>query len=1176
MIVKTSLSKIFLPVLLLLSITGIAYATPDGNDFFVEIKSWAAIDPPEFSHEGGFYDSGFSLTLYHPEPSAQIFFTTDGSVPTTESTLYNTPIELTDRSSEPNTISMIPTNKITSGGRVWREPAGSIRKATVIRVIAVVDGIASEEVSHTYFIFDEGANAYPLPVVSIIADNNHLFDEETGIYVPGIHYEEGDGWSGNYYQRGEEWEKPASFEFFEADGSLGFKQNIGIRIHGGWTRRFPLKSLRLYARSDYGESRFNYRMFENIDDNRFNRFILRNSGNDFGNTMFMDAAAQSLIRHFNVDTQEYRPVIVFLNGEYWGIHNVRERYDRRYLERVYGADPDNIDLLSGSQTVKEGDYENYQQLITFVRAADFSDDENYAELQTRVDVDNFLDYYSAQIYYGNTDWPQNNIDFWRLRTEYNPNAPIGLDGRWRWLLYDVDRSLGLITDATFDMIEWVTVERNPHNNLTYPNLLLRSFLQNETFYHDFINRIAGHLNTAFLPQRVSNVIDSLKAPLNPVIEEHIGRWQNHLSRGHWENRVRDMHRYAEDRPGYLRSHMRHHFEIGDETELTVDVSDQQAGYIRVNTIDIIPSTPGVNSSPYPWSGTYFSEVPVTLTAVPFTGYEFTHWSTTAGDSIPSGEPQLTVWLHEESTFTAHFVDDGTGPQNVVIHYWVFTDDLPNNTPLKFVEPTYSTNDGAYLKYRPSIENYSLNSGTPGIMDRVNDPVSLNYFPTINSGKRYDESGMRGLRVRNPSLVDNRQSKLMFSLPSTGFEDLEFTFAVVRTGNGQPEIRFEYSTDSDNEIWSSEGLSQSSAVLYEQYKKVNLSLGNIAEAADNPHLKIRIRFDGDDSVLRGSDGNIRLNNVSLTGNPGDFNPHEYEDNLIAYWLFTDELPTESAIDSIAPAISMLKDAKLIFSSVHNEDEADDLGIFDRVDDPTSLNYFSKLFDGTKFADSGITGIRARNPVLTDDNERALVFELPTAGQQNLHMSFAAKRTPNGPESLIVETLASAQSDNWTTAGLEESEFPLFETYSLYSIDLTSVEGSENNPDFRVRIRFGGDEEYRNSSEGNVRFNNFSIRGEEMDIEEPNPQKPGPEIVLHQNYPNPYNSTTSITYEIPEDLSVKLEVFDILGQKVALLEDSVQQAGTHSVVFNSSNLSSGIYIYRLAAGNTILQRKMTLIK
>ncbi|TVR16503.1 MAG: T9SS C-terminal target domain-containing protein [Balneolaceae bacterium] len=1157
-------------------ITRTAYATPDGNDFFVEIKSWDAFDPPEFSHEGGFYDSAFGLILSHPDTSALIFFTTDGSVPTVESTLYSSPIELRDRSNEPNLISMIPTNRITEGGRVWREPAGSIRKGSVIRAIAVVDGVASEEVSHSYFIFDEGDDAYPLPVVSIITDNDHLFDDETGIYVPGIYYEEGDGWSGNYYQRGEEWERPASFEFFEADGSLALKQNIGIRIHGGWTRRLPMKSLRLYARSDYGESRFNYRMFENLEDNRFNRFILRNSGNDFGNTMFMDAAAQSLIRHFNVDTQEYRPVIVFLNGEYWGIHNVRERYDRRYLERVYGADPDNIDLLTGSQTVKEGDYENYEQLLSFIRATDFSDDENYAELQTKIDIDNFLDYYSAQIYYGNTDWPQNNIDFWRSRVEYNPNAPVGLDGRWRWLLYDVDRSLGLITDASFDMIEWVTVERNLANNRTYPNLLLRSFLHNETFYTDFINRIADHLNTAFLPERVSQVIDSLKTPLNPVIEEHIDRWQNHLSRGHWENRVRDMHEYAAERPGYLRFHIRQHFDVGDETEITINVSDHQAGYIRVNTTDIVPSTPGVNVSAYPWSGTYFSEVPVVLKAIPHSGFEFTHWSTADGDSIPSDGTRLRVKLNEMSAFTAHFTDDGTEPEKEVIHYWVFTEDLPNNAPLKFVEPIYSRTDGAYIKYNPAIDNYSPFSDTPGIMDRVNDPVNINYFPSLNSGKRYDESGMRGLRVRNPSLVNNRESSVIFNLPSTDHKDLEFTLATVKTGNGQPEIRFEYSTDSDNNFWRSEGLSQSRAILYEEYKQVNLSLGNITEANNNPYLKIRILFDGDENILRGSDGNFRFNNVSLTGNSGDFTTHEEKDDLLAYWLFTDEIPAESAIDTLAPVIRVLEDARLIFSSVHDGTAIDELGIPDRVDDPTALNYFSHLVDDIRFADAAITGIRARNPVLTDNNERALLLKIPSAGQQNLHVSFAAKRTPNGPETLIIETNLSPHTDDWTTAGLEKSEFPLFETYSLYTIDLSGVEGSENNPDFRLRIRFGGVEEYRNSSSGNVRFNNFLIRGEEMHIDVPEPEEPGPEIVLHQNYPNPYNSFTSISYEIPEELPVKLEVFDILGKRVALLEDSVQQAGIYSVTLNSSSLSSGIYIYRLVAGNTILQRKMTLIK
>ena len=1172
-------------VLFLIYISGIVFsisvaANPhiESNEISEQFTSSDAVATPIFSHQSGFYSADLNLVLSHPNPLAEIYFTTDGSVPTTKSALYIDPIRLTNRSSEPNTISMIPTNRITEGGRRWLEPAGTIRKGNVIRAVALVNGETSAVETHSIFIFAEGEDAYQLPVISIVTDNENLFDDEIGIYVPGNYFDENDDWSGNYYQRDLKWERPARFEFFDSDGSLGLAQDIGIRIHGGWTRRLPMKSLRLYARSEYGENRFNIKMFEDLDDMSFNRFILRNSGNDFGNSMFMDAAAQSLIRHFNVDTQAYRPVIVFLNGEYWGIHNVRERYDRRYLERVYGADPDNIDLMTGSQTIKEGDSENYEQLVQFIRFSDFSDDVNYQELKKQIDIDNFLDYYSAQIYYGNTDWPQNNIDYWRSKVDYNPNAPAGLDGRWRWLLYDADRSLGFITDASFDMVEWVTIERNPENNLTYPNLFLRSFLRNDTFYQEFINRIADHLNTAFLPDRVSQVIDSLNAPLNPVIEEHIHRWQNHRGRGYWENEVKTMHQYGKDRPGYLRRHIRDHFNVGDETKLTLQVSSAKEGYIRVNSTDILPATPGVSNSPYPWAGIYFSEVPVSLTAVPHDGYEFSHWSAVGElpEYLDAEYTQIRVNLNDVDTLIAHFTEMDESSRKQMIHYWIFTDELPNNVPILFVEPVYSIIDGAYLKYKPAIENYPPYSETAGILDRVNDPIQINYRPAYHSDLSFSDSGMRGIRLRNPSLVEGNRSSVIISTPSTGFTEPEFTFAAKRTENGQQQLRFEYSTDPENKFWSSSGLAKDSAILYEVYKNITLSLSDIEAAENNPNLKIKILFEGDESVLTGSEGNVRFNNISMTGIPGDFLPPENEDDLLTYWIFTEDLPAETPLDTIPAHYSKMEGAFLEYSALKPQSSESELGILDMVDDPTSLNYKNSRFNDIRYKDANITGIRSMNPTKSGETERVLLFNVPTNGYEINRFVFAARRTSKGPKSLIIETNTSGELDEWSRNGLEKSEYSLFETYSMYILNVAGVIDSENNPDFRLRIRFSGEEEYRISRDGNVRFNHFSIHGTRGEFEDPDITDPGAEVVLLQNYPNPFNSITSISYSIPEEMQVELMVYDMLGRRVALFRNEVQQAGTYTIQFDASQLSSGIYMYRLSTGNTVLHRAMTLIK
>ncbi len=919
--------------------------------------------PPVFSHSAGFYFESFELHLTHPDPDVELYYTLDGSSPSENSTLYKGSITISDRSPEPNLFSSIPTNNITGGPLAWREPLENVRKGNVVRVKAFKNSSSSSTVTRSFFVFDEGPNAYSLPVISIITDSLNVFGFEEGIYVPGAYYLEGDDDTGNYMERGRDWERPASFELFENNGSLGHSQDIGIRIHGGFTRRFALKSLRLYARSDYGESRFHFRVFPDQPYESYNRLILRNSGNDFGLSMFMDAAAQSLIRHLNVDTQAYRPAIVFLNGEYWGIHNIRERYERHYLERVYGVDPGNLDILTNDYAandyeVDEGSADHYVTMMDFIEQADLSEPGNYDHLQTFMDIDNFLDYYSAQIYYGNNDWPQNNNDFWRLNVPYNPDAPTGHDGRWRWLLYDVDRSLGYNTDAEFDMIGWLLRD-------DWSTALFRNLLNNSQFKTDFINRISDHLNTAFIPERVSTVIDSLRQPLEPVIDEHIARWRNHESRENWENWVQIMHRYAEQRPYNLRQQLKDYFDIGNEVTLTIALQTPAGGYAKVNSTEIVSSTPGVETEPYPWSGIYFSEVPVTLKAVSEEGYRFTHWTTIGvmPEEVSAGEPEITFNPSEDVTFIPHFTESDEVEE--VVHYWVFTSDLPNNSPLETISSVYSAAEGGLLEYIPAIFPYPPADGTAGILDRVNDPTQVNYLPSANFDIPFEVSGMRGIRARNPSLVDNRESSLIFHLPTTGFRDLQFIFAAVRTANGPEELLFDYSTDPAQGNWVTTGLEKTSAVMFEAYKRINLSFKDI-DAADN------------------------------------------------------------------------------------------------------------------------------------------------------------------------------------------------------------------NPDFRIRIRFGGEEEIRESDSGNIRFNNISLSGVDFAVDQMRDYVSPEQSVLYQNYPNPFNNRTIIEFELSEQQHVCVEVFNAVGQLVAVVSDEIRSAGSHRVNFYGSGMASGVYFYRITAGAFVSTKSMTFIK
>ncbi len=614
------------------------------------------LEPPEFSRDGGFYTSPFMLDISHPDPDVTIYYTMDGSEPDENSQKWDEPMEIRDRSDEPNSISTIPTTNMGDDRPIgWVEPEVKIRKATVIRAKAVKTGhVPSHIQTRTFFVHPDGYELHQLPVFSFATDSLNLFDHDKGIYVPGAEGESGDNTDGNFMMRGIEWERPASMEFYEDDGERVLTTDMGIRIHGGYSRIAAQKSLRLYARNDYGDSRFEYRFFPDEPYEEFNRLLLRNSGNDWGNTLFRDAMGQRVIEHMDFDTQAYRPSVVYINGEYWGIHNIRERYDKHYLERVYDVDPENIDLLTGNEEVKEGDPHHLRAMRSYAADNDLSKTEHYEHMKTLLDIDHYLDYYTAQVYLGNTDWPQNNIDFWRLRTEYDPDQPAGKDGRWRWLLYDIDFSFNYYAPPDVDMLEWVTAEEDMRFGEKWPNKLFINLLENEQFKSDFVTRIAGHLNTTFQPERIHNIIDNFEETLETEIKTHVDRWNRPTSHHHWRNGyagIGEMREFTDERPDYLRQQVLEHFDIDRKVELNLNISDNSGGYIRVDSIDIKSSTPGVSSPAYPWQGIYFEDIPLELNAYSWPGYEFSHWIID-GETIE--QSSVTVSMEDDTQVEAAF------------------------------------------------------------------------------------------------------------------------------------------------------------------------------------------------------------------------------------------------------------------------------------------------------------------------------------------------------------------------------------------------------------------------------------------------------------------------------------------------------------------------------------------
>jgi len=597
------------------------------------------LPPPVVSLPGGMYNDA-SITVYISTtvPGADIRFTLNGSVPTETSQLYSSPLSMVSLVGTANTISEIVTSGCDGYGE-WKAPAGEVFKANVLRArVFKADSIPSKTVSRTYFIDSNMTTRYSMPVVSLITQSDNLFDYETGIYVEGA--------DENYYHRGDEWERDVHIEFI--DGHLtgtpssvtsAFAQDMGMRIHGGYTRCFSRKSLRLYARSEYGASRIDYPVFgDDIPEvpESFKRLILRNGGNECYRTIIRDAFTHELVRNTGMAVLPHRPVIVFINGEYWGIHSLMERFDRFYMSDHYGVDPNEVDIIQNFDGYpEEGNTDAYCEMKCFLQCNDLTDPNTYLATEALINIPNHITYYATEIVIQNGDWPWNNQECWRPR-----------DGSrsWEWLFFDTDEATGSFGgDPSANKLAGTAGE-------TWTAYAFTRLLTSPEYRQAFITRYTDLLNTRFTTDYMLARLAETKSALVPEMPEHILRWQYPPSLSYWDNLVyNELEQWCTNRPAHAWNNLEDYFGLAGRSQLTIDSNNPVWGAVALNTIP-------VEELPLPWTGTYFKDVPVTVTAVPAPGYRFANWSGTSQTS-----PEISLYVTENMTITAVFEPEAAPP-----------------------------------------------------------------------------------------------------------------------------------------------------------------------------------------------------------------------------------------------------------------------------------------------------------------------------------------------------------------------------------------------------------------------------------------------------------------------------------------------------------------------------------
>lgn len=505
-----------------------------------------SVNLPVFSAESGFYDSEFELTISCN--SGNIFYTLDGSDPANNPSAvhYTSPISIYDNTSAPNRLSA--EDDITLG--YYQMPTYNVDKGIIVRAV-VRDNAGSygTTVSKSYFVGKNDPYYKNMKVISLVTNPYNLFDGDDGIYIVGNMYYKWqknnnydpdlEDWNPknptNYNQDGKDWERPALIQVFE-NGKFVYETNLGIRIAGNASRSHAQKSIRLYAREEYGDKKIRYPFFPGLVDvngnpiEKFDKLTLRNSGNDTNDACVRDEIVQTLSANLQVGTQAEEPCILFIDGEFWGMYHIKERLEDNYFASHYDVDKKNITIVKNSSFDGSEDIINeYKDLYYLAIAADLSLPENYQVIKDTFDMQSLMDYFAIETYINNYDWlyagrTPNNLMMWRTN-EVIDGKPY-CDGKWRFALYDCEYSANLYgqegTKPEFDAFTNISKRRSWENI----GLLFLHLLDNEEFKNDFYENYVKIVENDFSAENAVSLINYYKDTYGEAIDTNYQRYQN--------------------------------------------------------------------------------------------------------------------------------------------------------------------------------------------------------------------------------------------------------------------------------------------------------------------------------------------------------------------------------------------------------------------------------------------------------------------------------------------------------------------------------------------------------------------------------------------------------------------------------------------------------------------------
>lgn len=574
---------------------------------------------PNFSIKGGFYDGEQWLEINSLD--GEIHYTTDGSAPTLNDPIYSQAIY--------------------------------VDQTTFIRArVFQNQHIAGPVVTHSYFFEDSFAER-GLPVVSLVCNYEYFWAEDSGIYVQDFK---------------PEWEYPLNIEFFENDGNnrAVFNETAGVKVNGRLSWQLPQKMLGIYFRKEYGKNSLDYPLFDDRERASYNEIVLRASGGDWSKTLFRDGLGQEIVQDYMaIPHQGFRPSMVFVNGEYLGIHNIRSRVDDGFIESNYQMESGSYDLIENDGSVEEGNEEQYLEMDALFHA-DLSIESNFQNLASQVDIENFTHYWISEIWAANYSWGH-NIKLWKAHD----------GGQWQYLFVDLDR---VFIGSHFSIDEFTISQEGDYYN--YARYWLESIFQNEAYAEFFVQRFNDQIYTAFHPQRILPIIDEFANAISKEIPYHVDKWSGTTSNygdgiesvEAWQEEVAQLKDFALERHSFMMEDLQAFFEMGSIRNLQTTSDPADGGTMHINNF-LIPSLP--------WQGPYFEDMAFQLSADANLGFQFQGWSAILNTKLidleadwkyhDQGEDLGNSWremAYDDAAWSVGIAElgYGDGDENTIISY----------------------------------------------------------------------------------------------------------------------------------------------------------------------------------------------------------------------------------------------------------------------------------------------------------------------------------------------------------------------------------------------------------------------------------------------------------------------------------------------------------------------------